>query len=217
MSLGSLLSDTIGVFDPLQRRMFTASFPNLLLPDDYIQAIDIPIPSITSIQQTQRGFKVNYPVERSLSSPTCGVLFYEDQNLPVLNYFMQWSSQVVDLSTYTFNVPAFYKRPVTISLLNSLGVPAAIIGLMGCYPASLSGYSMRLGDSSPVYPEFRLWVDAVEVQILLGPLFDIGNLTLGNINNMSSLAGLSLYSGINGGGIPASYPIANVTTPPLQV
>jgi hypothetical protein len=187
MSFTSLLADALGVLDPIQKRMFIVEMPNFTLPYDYIQAVNIPLPSINSISQTQKGFRVNYPFQRTLDQSTFSITFYEDQSLPILSYYMQWCNQVINLSTYNFNVPANYKRPIVIYIIDSDISPVATISMLGCYPANIVGYNFRLGDDSPVMPTIQFYTDAAEVTIVGSPSFLLGGISLGNIQNLAQL------------------------------
>lgn len=131
---------------------------------EMVEEASLPILEFEPQSNYRAGKMYHYPGHQNLGSLT--LKLYESVRGTSTLYLRNWQALIFDRESGLYNVPAAFKFPITVTLIDCSKLEVLVFEYTGCFPQSVEAYALASGAAAPVAPSVTFSVDDVLVKVI---------------------------------------------------
>lgn len=133
------------------------------LPWEYVEDANMPFIEFEQVSNYRAGKNYHYPSHYNIG--TLQLKLYGDVRAKALNYFLAWQMLISDTSTGLYFAPKFYKKDITVHILDAAQLTVGSFTYEGCWPTNVDQLALVSGQSGRLTPTVTFSVDSMRVTL----------------------------------------------------
>jgi hypothetical protein len=127
------------------------------LPWQYVEEATLPYVEFEQVSNYRAGKNYHYPNHHNIN--TLQLKLYEDNRGSSIQYIKEWQSLLINRETHLYQTPSKYKKPISITILDTAQQTVMFYYYFGCWPQSVDNSVFSSGQTERIAPTVTFSVD----------------------------------------------------------